>query len=70
MKKDLKRTFISYLSFDNSKKGTPGVLFQLFLDSDNVKRLPSTCHFELVKVNELTIERKRGFMAPTWIKQL
>ena len=52
-KKDLKHTFISFSSFDNNKKGTPGVFFQLFLDSDNVKILSSTCHFELVKVNEL-----------------
>ena len=53
MKNDLKHTFISFLSFDNSEKGTPGVFFQLFSKSDNVKRLSSTCHFELVKVNEL-----------------
>ena len=53
MKKDLKRSFISFSGFDNSEKGTPGVFFQLFSDSDNVKILPSTCHFKLVKVNEL-----------------
>ena len=53
MKKDLKRTFISFSSFDNSEKITPGVFFQLFSNSDNVKILSSTCHFELVKLNEL-----------------
>ena len=53
MKKDMKHTFISFSSFDNNEKGTHGVFFQLFSDSDNVKRLPSTCLFELVKVNEL-----------------
>ena len=52
-KKDLKRTFISFSSFDNSEKGTLGVFFQLFSDSDNVKILSSTCLFELVEVNEL-----------------
>ena len=52
MKKDLKHTFMSFSSFDNSEKGTPRVFFQLFSDSDNVKILPSTCLFELVKVNE------------------
>ena len=53
MKKDLKCTFISFSSFDKSEKWTPGVFFQLFSEFDNVKILPSTCHFELVKVNEL-----------------
>ena len=51
-KKDLKCTFISFSSFDNSEKGTPRVFFQLFSNSDNVKILPSTWIFELVKVND------------------
>ena len=53
MKKDLKHTFISFSSFYKNEKGTLGVFFQLFSDSDNVKILSITCHFELVKVNEL-----------------
>ena len=66
MKKDLKCTFISFSSFDNSKKGTPGVFFQLFSDSDNVKRLSSTCHFGLVKLNELISTQYKFNPFPDW----
>ena len=52
-RKNLKRTFVSFLSFDNSKKGTLGVFFQPFSNSTSMKIFPSTCLFELVKVNEL-----------------
>ena len=71
LKNDLttKHTFSPYFSslvknekgfeahFYNSEKGTPGVFFQLFSDSNNVKILPSTCLFELIKVNELISTR-------------
>ena len=81
-KKDLKCTFISFLSFDNSEKGTPGVFFQLFSDFDYVKRLPSTCIFELVKVSELISTQykfnpfldwdrlftKKEYLGQTWLK--
>ena len=66
MKKDLKRTFISFSSFNNSEKGTLGVFFQLFSNSDNVKRLPSTCNFKLVKVNELISTQYKFNPFPDW----
>ena len=66
MEKDLKCTFISFSSFYNSEKGTPGVFFQLFLDSDNVKRFPRTCIFELVKVNELISTQYKFNPFPDW----
>ena len=65
-KKDLKCTFISFSSFNNSEKGTPGVFFQHFSDSDNVKILPSTCYFELVKVNELISTQYKFNPFPDW----
>ena len=83
MKRYLKHTFISFSSFDNNKKGTPRVFFQLFSDSDNVKRFPSTCLFELVKVNELISTQykfnpfldwdrlftKKEYLSKTWLKR-
>ena len=83
MKNDLKHTFISFSSFDNSEKGTPGVFFYLFSDFDNVKRLLSTCLFELVKLNELISTQykfnpfldwdrlftKKEYLGQTWLKR-
>ena len=66
MKKDLKCTFISFSSFDNSEKGTTGVFFQLFSNSDNVKRLSSTCLFKLIKVNELISTQYNFNPFPDW----
>ena len=54
MKKELKCTFIFFWALMNAKKEPPGFFFQLFSDSNNVKRLLSTCLFDLVKLNEMT----------------
>ena len=49
---------VSYLLFELvkrlRKRNSPGVNFQRFSDSRKMKILSSTCHFKLVKVNELT----------------
>ena len=64
--KGLEAHFYYFLSFDNSKKGTLGVFFYLFSISDNVKRLSSTCIFELIKVNETTSTQYKFNPFPDW----
>jgi len=45
-----------FISFSNTlnkrKRNPPGFIFQLFSDSQKLKRLSTTYHFELVRVNE------------------
>ena len=64
-----KQTFISFSSLVKNEKITPlGVLFKLFSDSQNMKRLSSSCPFQLVKGLE-TISLLYYFML-FWIREI
>ena len=50
--------FISFSDSLNKQKRNPlRVIFQLFCDSQKLKILSSTCHFELIKENELKLSQ-------------
>jgi len=75
--------FVTFLGpIKLQKRNSHGVLFQLFLDSQNMEILSSTCIFKLVKVNEKThtqykfnpfpdsdkLLTKKEYLSWTWLR--